>query len=103
MNITSADAFLGVPFNITSYALLTHLIAHVCNLQVGEFIHTIGDAHLYEDHIILAKEQIKRTPLILPTLQQLNKNITDINQFTMNDISLLDYNYHPAITAKMSV
>lgn len=98
----SADMFLGVPFNIASYALFTHMIAQVCNLNVGELIITFGDAHIYQNHIDQVKEQLSREPLTFPTLK-LNSAITDINKFTMEDIELVDYKFHEAIKAPMAV
>jgi thymidylate synthase len=98
----SCDMFLGVPFNIASYSLLTHMIAQVCDLEVGEFIHTLGDAHIYLDHIEQVKEQLAREPLPEPQLW-LNPDIKDIVKFTMNDIRLDNYQSHDAIKAKMSV
>jgi thymidylate synthase len=98
----SADMFLGVPFNIASYALFTHMIAQVCNLEVGDLIITIGDAHIYSNHIEQVKEQLKRKPLPLPTLE-LNKDIEVITDFEMTDIELADYKSHDAIKAPMAV
>lgn len=98
----SADMFLGVPFNIASYALFTHMIAQVCNLDVGELIIAIGDAHIYKNHIDQVNEQLARQPLALPTLK-LNPDITDITKFTMNDIELINYNHLGAIKAPMAV
>lgn len=98
----SCDLFLGVPFNIASYSLLTHMIAQVCGLQVGEFVHVLGDAHIYLDHIEQVNEQLKREPLPAPRLW-LNPVVTDITQFTMNDIKLEGYQSHDAIRAKMAV
>lgn len=98
----SADLFLGVPFNIASYALFTHMIAKVCNLDVGELIISFGDIHLYVNHLDQVKEQLSRTPLPLPKLW-LNENINDITKFSMDDIKLIDYKNHPAIDAKMAV
>lgn len=98
----SADLFLGVPFNIASYALLTHMIAQVCDLQVGEFIHTFGDLHIYNNHVDQIKLQMTRDPKDLPTLE-LNKEIKDIDNFTVNDIILSNYNPHPAIKAEVSI
>lgn len=98
----SCDMFLGVPFNIASYALLTHMIAQVCGLDVGEFVHVLGDAHIYNNHIEQVKEQLKREPLPAPTLQ-LNPEVKDITKFTMEDIKLLNYHSHSAIKAPMAV
>jgi thymidylate synthase len=98
----SADVPLGVPFNIASYSLLTHMIAQVCELDVGEFIHTIGDAHIYNNQISGANQQILREPLSAPTLW-LNPKIMDIDKFTMNDIQLDDYDHHPNIEYPFSV
>jgi thymidylate synthase len=98
----SADMFLGVPFNIASYALFTHMIAQVCNLEVGELIISLGDAHIYANHVDQVKEQLERVPLPLPLLQ-LNPSIIDINKFTMSDITLINYNSHDAIKAPMAV
>jgi len=98
----SADMFLGVPFNIASYALLTHMIAQVCGLDVGEFIHTIGDAHIYSDHMSAVNTLLGRTHYPLPSLW-LNPDIKNIDDFTMNDIALENYQCHPAIIAPMAV
>lgn len=98
----SADMFLGVPFNIASYALFTHMIAQVCNLEVGELIVTIGDAHIYNNHFDQVKEQLKRKPLPLATLK-LNPTIEVITDFKMTDIELIDYASHEAIKAPMAV
>ena len=97
----SADFPLGIPFNIASYALLTHMLAQVCDLDVGEFVHVIGDAHIYNDQVDGVKEQLTRTPKSHPRLW-LNKDITDITRFTMDDIELLDYEHHPAIAFPFS-
>jgi thymidylate synthase len=97
----SADMFLGVPFNIASYALFTHLIAKVCNLKVHELIISFGDAHIYENHIEQVKEQLTRKPLALPTLL-LTEGISDITKFTMEDIVLENYQSHDAIKAPMA-
>lgn len=98
----SADFFLGVPFNIASYALLTHMLAQVCELKVGDFIHTFGDAHIYLNHIDAVNEQLTREPLEAPQLK-LNPAIKDIDKFTMNDIELVNYKHLSAIKAPMAV
>lgn len=98
----SVDSFLGLAFNIASYSLFTHMIAQVCNLDVGEFIHTSGDLHIYTNHIDAVKEQLSREPLALPKLE-LNSDIDDIFKFTMGDIKLVDYTSHAAINAPMAV
>lgn len=100
----SADVFLGVPFNIASYALLTHMIAQVTGLQVGEFIHTIGDAHIYNNHIDQVNEQLQRDTETydLCTLK-LDPNITDIDKFTMESIEILNYKSYDTIKADMAV
>jgi len=98
----SQDVFLGGPFNIASYALLTHMIAQVCELDVGEFIHVSGDAHIYSNHKNAVGTQLSRRPYPLPTLW-LNPKITDIEDFKMDDIELEDYQYHPAIYAPMAI
>lgn len=98
----SCDMFLGVPFNIASYSLLTHMIAQVCDLEVGEFVHVLGDAHIYLNHVEQVKEQLKREPLPAPQLR-LNPNIRDITKFTMDDIELVGYTSHGAIRAEMAV
>jgi thymidylate synthase len=98
----SCDMFLGVPFNIASYSLLTHMIAQVCNLGVGEFVHVLGDAHIYLNHVEQVREQLTRKPLPEPTLW-LNPDIQDITKFTMEDIRLDNYQSHGAIKAEMAV
>jgi thymidylate synthase len=98
----SADFFLGVPFNIASYALFTHMIAQVCNLEVGDLIISFGDAHIYQNHFDQVKEQLSRKPLAAPTLY-LNPSITVITDFEMEDIELVDYQHHEAISAPMAV
>jgi thymidylate synthase len=98
----SADLFLGVPFNIASYALLTHMVAQVCGLIPYEFVHTFGDVHLYKNHIEQAQLQLQRTPKQLPTLS-LNPAIKNIYDFTFEDIQILGYDPYPAIKAEVSV
>jgi len=98
----SADVFLGVPFNIASYSLLTHMIAQVTGLQVGEFIHTFGDVHLYLNHIEQAKLQLTREPFPLPQLK-LNPNIKNIDDFKFEDIEIINYQAHPSIKADVAV
>ena len=98
----SADLFLGVPFNIASYSLLTMMIAQVCDLQAHEFIHTFGDLHLYKNHIDQAKEQLSREPRDLP-LMNINPSVKDINMFCYEDFNLENYNPHPAIRAPISI
>lgn len=98
----SADLFLGVPFNIASYALLTHLVAQVCEYEPREFVHTFGDLHLYQNHLEQSKIQLARTPRALPILY-LNPLVNCINQFSFEDIRIDNYDPHPAIKAPISV
>ena len=100
--IRSNDLFLGAPFNIASYALLTHMIAQCCDLGVGDLIHTIGSAHLYLNHVDQALVQLKRKPLPKPTLW-LNPDIKNIDDFSMENIKLIDYIHHDALPAPMAV
>ena len=98
----SADLFLGVPFNIASYALLTHMVAQICGLEVGEFIWTGGDCHIYQNHREQVELQLTRSLYALPTLT-LNSDVSDIFAFNYDDISIEDYESHPAIKAKVAV
>ena len=99
----SADMFLGLPFNIASYSLLLHLVARLTNLEADEFIHTIGDAHIYLDAVDQVKEQLQRAPLPLPRLHIKDRQQRSIDDFKMADFSLVDYQHHPAIKAKLAV
>lgn len=98
----SSDFPLGIPFNIASYSLLTCMIAQICDLEVGDFIHVSGDTHIYLNQLEVAKEQITREPLPLPTLW-LNPEVKDITKFTMDDCKLIGYNHHPALNYPFSV
>jgi thymidylate synthase len=98
----SADIFLGVPFNIASYALFTMMVAQVCNLELGDFVHTMGDAHLYLNHLEQTQEQLKRTPYALPTLK-INPNVKNIFDFKFEDFELRNYVAHPHIKAPVAV
>lgn len=98
----SADMFLGVPFNIASYALFTHMLAQVCDFEVGKLVISFGDAHIYKNHVDLVKLQLSRKPFVLPKLI-LNTDVKDITKFTMDDISLDNYQSHDSIKADMAV
>jgi thymidylate synthase len=98
----SADIFLGVPFNIASYALLTMMIAQVCDLEVGDFIHTFGDAHLYLNHMEQVDEQLSRTPFAKPKMK-INPSVKSIFDFKFEDFELVDYQAHPHIKAPVAI
>ena len=98
----SADIFLGVPFNIASYALLTMMVAQVCGLKLGDFVHTLGDAHIYSNHMQQVQEQLSRAPKSLPQMR-INPNVNDIFSFKFEDFTLENYDPHPAIQGKVAV
>lgn len=98
----SADVFLGVPFNIASYALLTHMMAQVCGLKAGDFVHTFGDAHIYSNHMEQIKEQLKRPPFALPAMR-INPDVTDLFAFQFDDFELINYQAHPHIKGVVAV
>ena len=98
----SADVFLGVPFNIASYALLTMMMAQVCDLEAGDFVHTFGDAHIYSNHEDQINLQLSRTPRSLPTMK-INPEIKDLFEFTFEDFELIDYNPHPLIKGAVAI
>ena len=98
----SGDIFLGVPFNIASYALLTHMVAQACDLEPGDFVHTLGDAHLYSNHFEQAREQHSRTPRALPTLK-IDPAVRDLFEFKYDDIAIEGYDPLPAIKAPVAV
>jgi len=98
----SADIFLGVPFNIASYALLTMMVAQVCDLEVGDFVHTLGDAHLYSNHLEQVELQLSRDTMVLPTMH-INPCVNNISDFTFDDFQLHDYQSHPHIKGVVAV
>ena len=98
----SADLFLGVPFNIASYALLTHMVAQVCDLEVGDFVHSLGDVHIYSNHLEQVKEQLKRKPKPLPKLK-INTDVKNIFDFKYDDFEIIDYQAHPHIKGTVAV
>ena len=98
----SADIFLGVPFNIASYALLTMMVAQVCGFKLGDFVHTLGDAHIYTNHFEQTKLQLSRKPKKLPKMN-INKEVKNIFDFKYEDFELIDYEYHPHIKGKVAI
>jgi thymidylate synthase len=98
----SADVFIGLPFNIASYALLTHMVAHVTGLKAGEFVHTLGDTHLYLNHLEQAEQQLNREPLPLPRLV-IKREVSEIDGFTYDDFAIVNYQSHPHIAAPVAV
>ena len=98
----SADVFLGVPFNIASYALLTMMMAQVCGLEAGDFVHTFGDAHIYSNHMEQIKQQLSRSTYPLPNMK-INPEVNDLFNFTFDDFELTDYQAHPHIKGKVAV
>ena len=98
----SADLFLGVPFNIASYALLTMMVAQVCDLELGEFVHAFGDVHIYNNHEDQVLEQLSRSPKALPSMK-INSSVKSLFDFTFEDFELVDYNPDPAIKAPVAV
>ena len=99
----SCDMFLGVPLNIASYSTLLHMVAKITGLVPHEFIHALGDAHIYLDHLDAVKTQLSRTPYPLPQLRIADRGQTEIDDFEMDDFDLIDYQHHPTIRAKMAV
>jgi thymidylate synthase len=98
----SADSFLGVPFNIASYALLTHLMAHVCGVGVGEFVHTFGDVHIYTNHLAQIEEQLRREPFPLPRLW-IDPSVSELGRVERRHVALVGYRHHPALAGEVAV